>query len=138
MDNFKREIFDKLGNLFYAIAKDQHVAPIEFGELKMLMRKDWLTEIPEVSGSGVSEPSHLIVLAMDSLLGQATPSENAFNSFTRFYGMHREQFSDALKGKIIDTANAIINVFPSAARLQNNHLIKLKLLFDNSSLIPLM
>lgn len=138
MENFKREIFEKLGSLFYAIAMDQNVSPIEFGELNMLMRKDWLTEPAIDPNHVISEPSHLIVLTIDSLLGQAASSENSFRDFTVFYTKHREQFSDALKDKIVDTANAIVNVFPSPARLQNNHLIKLKLLFQNSTLIPSM
>lgn len=136
MESFKREMFEKLGNLFYAIAMDQHVSPIEFGELNMLMRRDWLTEPDTEINQVISEPCHMIVLTMDSLLGQAVSAESAFRDFTVFYTKHREQFSSALKDKIIDTTNAIISVFPSPGRVQNNHLIKLKLLFQNSTLIP--
>jgi len=40
MEKFERDIFEQLGNLFYSIAKDQQVVPLQFGELKMLLRKD--------------------------------------------------------------------------------------------------
>ena len=135
MESFTREILEQLGNLFYAIAKDQHVAPLQFGELKMLLRKDWLIEPLRITNDGVTEGSHLIVLTMDTLQAQAAPSEEAFDSFTRFYKKHREQFSAALKKKIISAAEAITEVFPSGSRLKNNHIIKAKLLFQNSSLV---
>ena len=37
-----RDIFEQIGNLFYSIAADQHVKPLEVGELKALISKDWL------------------------------------------------------------------------------------------------
>jgi hypothetical protein len=135
MENFKREIFEQLGNLFYAIARDQHVAPLEFGKLKMLLKKDWLTDPQHMTRDGVTEAAHLIVLTMDTLQVEAAAGEDAFNAFTQFYIKHREQFTVALKEKIVTTAMAIADVFPSGSRLKNNHIIKLKLLFENSSLV---
>ena len=135
MENFKREIFEQLGNLFYSIAKDQHVAPLQSGELKMLLRKDWLTDRQYTTADSVTEASHLIVLTMDNLQGRTTRAEDAFESFTQFYIKHREQFSEALKNEVITTALAITHVFPSGSGRKNNHIIKLNLLFQNSSLV---
>ena len=42
METFKREIFERLGNLFYSLAAEQHMALITSGDLKMAVRKDWL------------------------------------------------------------------------------------------------
>ena len=135
MENFKREIFEQLGNLFYAIARDQQVAPLEFGKLKMLLKKDWVTDPQLMTRDGVTEAAHLIVLTMDTLQVEAAAGEDAFNDFTQFYIKHREQFTVALKEKIVTTATAIADVFPLGNRLKNNHIIKLKLLFENSSLV---
>ena len=88
METFKREIYKKLGNLFYAIAKDQDIALLEFGQLKMLMRKDWLCD--HDIATPVTEAAHLIVITMDTLQAEATSSEQAFASFTEFYRVHSD------------------------------------------------
>jgi hypothetical protein len=135
MENFKREIFEQLGKLFYAIAKDQQVDSMEIGELKMIMRKDWLNDPHATAADPVTEASHLIIFTIDSLQAEAASAEQEFSAFTRFYEKHREQFSAALKEKILATAVAITEIFPSGSRLKNNHIIKLNLLFQNSSLV---
>lgn len=135
MENFERKIFEQLGNLFYAIAKDQHVAPLQFGELKMLLRKDWLTDPKHIATNGVTEASHLIIFAMDTLQGQSASPESAFESFTNFYSKHREQFSEALKEEIIRAAMSVTQVFPASNTQKNNHVIKLKFLFHDANLL---
>lgn len=137
MEKFEREIFEQLGNLFYSIAKDQHVTPLQFGELKMILRKDWLTDPKHIGSDSVPEAVHLIIFAMDTLQGQSASPESAFESFTNFYAEHREQFSEALKDEIIRTAMEVTRVFPSGSGRINNHIQKLKLLFHNSSLLRL-
>ncbi len=135
MENFKHDIFEQMGNLFYAIALDQHVEPLQFGELKMLLRKDWLDELTPISTSNVTEASHLVSLKMDTLQAESATAEDAFNEFTKFYATHREQFSAALKEKIGKTAEAITEVFPLEHNIKNNHITKLKMLLENSSLV---
>ena len=116
MENFKREIFEQLGNLFYALAEDQHVSAISSGELKMLLRKDWLTETDHHSDDRVSEAAHLIGLTIDTLEAGKVPAGEAYGNFRRFYTQHREQFSYALKLKIIEATEAICGTFPSAEK----------------------
>jgi hypothetical protein len=135
MEAFEQKIFDKLGNLFYAIAKDQHVEAMEFGELKMIIRKHGVSEIEHPTAAVVSEPAHHIVLAMDALHAEGASADDAFQEFVNFYSAHDKQFSDTLKEKILATAEAITEVFPSGSRSKNNHIIKLRLLFQNSGLI---
>ena len=132
METFKREIFEQLGNLFYAIAKEQRLSPISSGELKMLMRKDWLTELTR-SGPGdkVSEPAHLIGLTLDSLQTDDVPATRAYGAFEVFYRRHQEQFSYALKQSIVETAESILKIF-SVSGKQNEFLKKLKTLFQES------
>lgn len=135
METFEQKIFDKLGNLFYAIAKDQHVEAMEFGELKMVIRKHGVSEMDHPTTPVVPEAAHHIVLAMDALQAEDASADEAFQEFIDFYSTHNKQFSDTLKEKILSTAEAITEVFPSGSRSKNNHVIKLRLLFQNSGLI---
>lgn len=131
MENFKREIFEQLGNLFYAIAEEQGVSPLASGELKMLMRKDWLMESAKDPANKVTEPAHLIGLALDSLQNEKVPGATAYNAFEIFYWKHQEQFSYAFKMNILETAESIPKIFPVAGR-QNEFLRKLESLFQQS------
>lgn len=114
MKNFGREIFEQLGNLFYAVATEQNVSLLAAGELKMLLKKDWLTEKSDPSQDKVSEASHLVGLKIDTLQTEQVAASEAFHEFENFYRKHEEQFSFALKRDIAETATAIINTFPSS------------------------
>lgn len=114
MENFGREIFEQLGNLFYAVATEQKISLLTAGELKMILKRDWLTEGKDQSQDKVSEAAHLIGLAIDALQAEQVPAMEAFRQFEVFYKQHEEQFSFALKRDIAETATAIIKTFPSA------------------------
>ena len=131
MESFKREIFEQLGNLFYALAADQHVSPMASGELKMLLRKDWLTETGDHSEDRVSEAAHLIGLTIDELQNLQTIPEEAYRSFAGFFRKHNEQFSYALKQRILETSEAIIKIFNAPGKA-NEHLEELKRLLEQS------
>ena len=131
MENFKREIFEQLGKLFYALASDQRVSAMASGELKMLLRKDWLTEPEHLSKDKVSEAAHLIGLTVDTMETEQVTSREAFSDFSAFYRIHQEQFSSALKQKIMETAEAIVEIFPGSGT-KNAHMTELKILFSQS------
>jgi hypothetical protein len=131
MENFKREIFEQLGKLFYAVASDQHVSAMASGELKMLLRKDWLTERERPSEDKVSEAAHLIGLTVDTLAAGQVPGREAFSDFAAFYRIHQEQFSSALKQRILETAESIVKIFPDSGK-KNAHIQELKMLFSQS------
>jgi hypothetical protein len=131
MENFKREIFEGLGNLFYALAADQEITIMESAELKMVLQKDWLVEREHVSEDRVPEAAHLIGLTIDTLQSEKTSAETAFNDFVQFYMRHREQFSYALKSKIIETAQAMRKIFPTNSK-SNYHYEALKKLLEES------
>lgn len=130
MENFRREIFERLGNLFYALAADQEITIMESAELKMILQKDWLVE-RELSEDRVSEAAHLIGLTIDTLQSEKTSAETAFNNFVEFYNHHREQFSYALKSKIIEAAQAMRKIFPTNSK-SNYHFDELKKLLEES------
>lgn len=128
METFKREIFEKLGNLFYALAADQAVSPMASGELKMLLKKDWMTESRHPSEDKVSEAAHMIGLTIDTMQSQQIPSVEAFTEFSKFYSRHPEQFSFALKQKVLETSESILKMFPTPGK--NAHFEELKKLFQ--------
>jgi len=131
MENFKREIFEALGYLYYALAADQKIPIMASGELKMLIKKDWLTERDNPSKDKVSEGAHLIGITIDSLQNQKMKAAEAYQYFASFYAKHYEQFSHALKLKILETAESIIKIFPSGQK-DTNHFGELRKLFQQS------
>jgi len=132
MENFKRKIFDHLGGLFYAIAKEQDISLLGLGELKMLVRKDWRLEREGLSQDKVSEAAHLIGLAIDTMQRERVPVAAAYSIFERFYLRHQEQFSYALKENIMDTAETILKIFPLSDR-KNEYYEALRKLFKQST-----
>ncbi len=134
METFKRQIFEKLGSLYYCLAREQGVPPISSGELKMLMRRDWLTG-PNESPGKVSEAAHLIGVTIDSLQSDDIEASVAFRDFEVFFAQHEEQFSDALKHKILETAQTLVNVFAQYGT-ENVYFNKLKRLLEQSERHP--
>lgn len=132
MENFKREIFDHLGSLFYAIAKEQDISLLGLGELKMLVRKDWRLEREGLSQDKVSEAAHLIGLAIDTMQRERVSAAAAYIIFERFYLRHQEQFSYALKENIMETAESILKIFPLSDR-KNEYYEALRKLFQQST-----
>lgn len=118
-----RDIYEQIGNLFYSIAADQHVKPLEVGELKSLISKDWL---PQNSKSFVSEETHCIVMTMDSLEGNQVSAKEAFGEFSKFYTLHPEVFSKEVKQRMLDTAVDITKIFKADNPLDNPQLAALK------------
>ena len=129
MKTFKKEIFGQLGNLFYALAMDQNISILGSGELKMAVKKDWLTGTDDDPPKDqVSEAAHVMGLAIDSLQSQQVSSVEAYGDFEEFYRDHKEQFSHALKQNILETAEAILKIFPTTGE-RNEHFQSLGRLF---------
>ncbi|HEX8038153.1 MAG TPA: hypothetical protein VF490_03340, partial [Chryseosolibacter sp.] len=72
-----------------------------------------------------------IGLTIDSLQNQKIAAEVAYRSFSAFYKKHQEQFSYALKQKVIETAESIVKIFPAHGR-KSDHLKELKTLMEES------
>ncbi len=126
-----RDIFEQIGNLFYAIASDQHVKPLEVGELKSLISRDWLPR--NLNDGTVSDETHCIMITMDSLATNQVNAKDAFDDFSRFYSLHPEVFSSELKGRILGTALSITSVFEADNPNDNRKLSMLKSLFNTDN-----
>jgi hypothetical protein len=119
-----RDIFEQVGNLFYAIAVDQHIQPLEVGELKSLISKDWLPR--NLTKSLVSDETHFILVTMDSLQGNKVTANEAFSDFSKFYMLHPEVFSKEVRKRLLDTSVKIAKVFKADNPFNNPHLMELR------------
>lgn len=121
MEEFRKEIFEHLGCVFYAIAAEQRTPPIATGEVKMAIEKDWLVASSVGVTRRVSEAAHLIGIVIDTLQSKQVPATQAFSAFEKFYREHEEQFSDALKRQILETADTIMRVLPSLPKKNESY-----------------
>jgi len=126
-----RDIFAQIGNAFYAVAVDQQLAPIEQGQLKNIVAKDWLPRNESADGA-VSNQAHCILLTMDANEGEHLSATDAFKEFSKFYQLHRDSFTIDLMKRILDTANEIACTFKRAKLIENGHLKSLMSLFQTS------
>jgi hypothetical protein len=132
MTTDNREFFEQLGNLFYALAVDRSIEPIEFSELKMLISKDWMSQ-PQDSDLPIPQDVHFMFVEMDTLQATNVPSSEAYNSFARFYSLHPEIFTTALVERIKETATSINTLFPAHHPYKKNHLGDLLILLKKKT-----
>ena len=121
-----RDIFEQIGNLFYAIAAEQRVKPIEVGELKSLVSKDWLPRTPLGNDFVISNETNCILLAMDTLEGNRTAAKDAYIEFAKFFSMHPEVFTNEVRERILNTAVDITRIFKADNPGENVQLTALK------------
>lgn len=127
----KRDIYEQIGNLFYAIAADQHVKPLEVAELKLLISRDWLPRLEEFI-DGYDSDATEILLTMDNLQANATAADKAYYKFARFYTKHSNVFTAELKDKILQTTLDITQIFSHNGKKDSIHVTLLKNLLDSS------
>lgn len=127
MKTDNREFFEKLGGLFYSLAADRGIQPLEFSELKMLVSRDWMSQ-PQDSELPIPENVHLMFVEMDTLQATEVPSTEAFNNFTTFYARHPGIFTSELLDRIRETALAVDAFFPDSRPGKKNHLADLLIL----------
>jgi hypothetical protein len=120
-----RDIFEQIGTLFYAVAVEQHIKPLEVAELKLLISRDWLSRNLDQIRSIVSDETHFIMTTMDMLQGADTSAKQAFAQFAKFYVVHPEVFTSELTQRIIDTATEITRIFKADNPLDNASLTAL-------------
>lgn len=111
MTTIDREFFEQLGNLFYSLAVDRSVKPIEYSELKLLISKNWMTH-PQDSDLPVPENVHFIFFTIDTLLTTNVSTEEAYNDFANYYSSNENLFTGELVDKILETAKELSSLFP--------------------------
>ncbi len=132
-----RDIFEQIGNVFYAIAADQHVNPLEVGELKLLIANDWLPGQANAVEGSTSEEAHCILMTMDSLQGTKATAEDAFREFEKFFKAHPEVFTPELKQRISRTGRDIVQIFREDKKVRNKHFDEVQRLLQSRESIAL-
>ena len=133
MNTESRDIYEQIGNLFYAIAAEQHVKPLEVAELKLLISQNWSPRNRQADEPIISDASHWILVTIDTLQAANVPARNAYNDFARFYSIHPEVFTDELKLLIVNTCTEITKIFAEDNKAGNVHLSELKTLFKQKT-----
>lgn len=124
MKTSNREFFEHLGNLFYSLAIDRSIEPIEISEFKMLISKDWMAQ-PQDSDFPIPEGVHFMFLTIDNLLAGNAPSDEAYRDFSKYFTVYPELFTPELVERIHETALAINTLFPMHNTYKKNHLADL-------------
>lgn len=124
-----RDIYEQIGNLFYAVATDQLITPLELAELKSLISKDWLPRNPEAM---ISDETHWMLVAIDGLEGEGTLSDEAYEQFSRFFRQHQEIFTVEVRNRIFATCKEITEVFNHGKTTSKSKLGSLAKLLDIS------
>lgn len=113
-----RDIFEQIGNAFYAVANDQRVQAVRRGELKTIVSGDWLPRNDTNDGIASNE-AHCILMTIDANEQENLSAMDAFKEFSKFYLLHQDVFSGELRRKILDTAVEITDAFDG-----NNDILK--------------
>lgn len=124
-----RDIYEQIGNVFYAIAHDQMIKPLEIGELKLLISTEWLPRNSD-SETVVSDEAHCILVTIDSLQGNNVTSDEAYRDFEKFYRLNPAIFANGLKDRILDTSSEIVRLFHETDATGGKHFNALKKLFS--------
>jgi hypothetical protein len=107
-----RDLYEHIGNLFYAIGTDQRMHLIEVPELKKIVSNYWL---PRHASPGYAPPisweGHCMLLTIDSLVSDAMPAREAYRDFEKFFMVYPEVFSNELKHIVFETAKDIVETF---------------------------
>ncbi len=114
MEAFKRELFVQLGNFFFAVATERGITELQWGELKLMLTQDWLSET-RLSRDQVPEAAHVIGITIDNLRAGNVSAEEACTSFETYYADHHELFSDALKQRILQATDFLEEAFPEGS-----------------------
>jgi hypothetical protein len=128
MNNYKENIFKSIGNLLYAISKDRKPSLIARGEIRMLLSEIWFADTMYGRSDKATRAPKVISLTFDTLANQNVSADEAFENFENFYLSFPEIFSLQLKQKIMETAEAILDVI-HIGRGPNKYMEKLRLLF---------
>ena len=104
MKDIAKDLYEKLGHLFYAIAYvDKFIAPEEIKRLQVSVRQQWIPAEPPHSAVHVQE----ILDTFHRLKKEQMPADEAFEVFRSYIQAHKSQLDEDLITRIMDTANAI-------------------------------
>ena len=108
---FWKEVYPKLGHLFYAVAfADGTVKTAEIEKLKKTVKERWVPAEESHDEFG-SDAAFQIIAVFDWLAAEQTSNEKAYDVFAGFFRKNRKWFDAAMKENILQTAVEISIAF---------------------------
>jgi hypothetical protein len=129
MKNYREHIFRSIGNLLYAISRPHKPSLIARGEIRMLLGEIWFADVNYGPTNKAMRAPKVISLTIDTLANQNVSADEAFENFENFYASYPHLFSSVIKEKVMETAQAILNII-SPGKGPNKYMEALKLLFQ--------
>lgn len=125
-----QDIYEQAGNLFYAVAKEQGIKPMQMAELKLVISDNWLPRYNEANEYVPTPAAHTILVTLDSLQASDTTAREAYNKFAQFYILHTQAFTHELRIHILETVLEIVRIFsPPASSIPNQFVEAVQELF---------
>ena len=101
---FPKELYPKLGQLFYAVAfADGKIESAEIKKLEKTVKGRWL-QAEESNDEFGSNAAFQIISVFDWLAAEQISGDNAYDAFSGFFRKNRERVDDAMKENILQTA----------------------------------
>ena len=122
---FRKELYQVLGSLFYAVASvDGSVNPAEISKLEDNVKQRWLNpaDTPDEYGSA---PAYQIISVFDWMAAEKMSFDKAYRVFTTFFNNYRPFINDNLKQRILMTTFDIVLAFDGENKYEHDFIEKL-------------
>ena len=130
-NSVKFEMYQKLGELFYAIAAaDKVIRKAEVDTLRNLIKKYW-KDVDELEDEFHTDAAYQIEIVFDWLDTKQLDAQECFNTFKDFKKEHPSLFSETIKRLTWKTADAIAASFAGKNKSELIMLTKLKIELQN-------
>jgi hypothetical protein len=121
-----QELCDKLGYLFYAVAKTDGEAQKELiAELRKAIELCWLSCDGSADEPGIQD-RQFIFSSFDYLYANNVSAAAAYAVFQAYYAECKHALTKALRHRILSTAYSVSNVFKDQHRKESGYLEKIE------------
>ncbi len=129
----KLVLYQKLGELFYAIAAaDNVIRPAEVDALRSLIQSHW-KDVDQLEDEFHTDAAYQIEIVFDWLEDKHLDANDCFEDFKEFKNEHPKLFNDSLNQLIWKTADAIAGSFAGRNKAELIMLTKLKSVLSSQS-----
>lgn len=127
--DLQQKFYQNLGRLFYAIAAaDSVVRKEEIEVVKEIVKTQWLQRDDVVDDFG-SDAAYQTEIIFDWMDANKPDPQAAFETFSEFYLLYAERFSEEIKKMILKAAREIAASFKGKNKSELVMLAKLQTLF---------
>lgn len=123
-------LYQNLGYLFYSVAAaDKEVTREEADEVVKEVKKTW-AKWEEHEDKYGTDVAHYITIAFEYLNETIPTADEAFAHFEGYYKANKDNFSEELKSRIMETAKGVAHAFSGINKAELTKLGQLTLLFN--------